>query len=856
MQRGLKDRTGTGDIAFDEVTVRPSLLTLRHRSHRGCKRSALWLMCVGASLCSLQGQTSSAIFIDASAPASDPVPARASLGTSTRPDGETFTINSQYLLLNGKPWLPVMGEFHYSRYPESEWETEILKMKASGVQIISTYVFWIHQEEVKGHFDWSGQRDLRHFVELCGKHGLYVYPRIGPWAHGEVRNGGLPDWVLKAGPTRQNDPVYLAEVQIFYSQIGEQLKRLLWKDGGPVIGIQLENEYRGVGPEAGAAHIEKLKQLAIAAGMDVPLYTVTGWDGAAVPLDAVLPVFGGYPAAPWERSYGQLPPSEIYMFRFHNRVAGDMSAMGGSGQNSAEAYRGTPFLTAEVGGGIEDTYVRRPVIKPDDIAAIAPVMLGSGANLLGFYMFHGGRNPGGRLSTLEESQRTGYPTDVPVKSYDFQAPISEFGVERESLDLLKLVNYFLNDFGSMLAPMQVYAPARVPANPADTSVARISARAQGDRAFLFFSNYVRGLAMAPRSNFQVHLKLPGGTMNVPTDPIQMPAEAYGIWPVNMDLGGYKLAYSTAQLFKLFKKAGDSYYFFFGISGISSEFAIETTRQPLFTSKGITTSLQDGFTYFRITNAAHQEELVLQQDRHTVHLIVMPRAQAEDLWNLDDSNLVLTDAQFFSDGDRLHLRKEGDPNFIFSVFGKDQHGMVEAAVPVERVGDGRFTQYQARVASVSLQITTPIQIQRPEARTSQQNGPPMGPNRQSAPLAPDDSDFGQAAVWRLVLPSHWADVLNDVFLDIDYRGDVARIYRGSGLLDDNFWNGTPWKVGLKELGVQTAGGDLQLKILPLPAGYRMYLEGGEARKGASKGNDIALKEVRLIPQYQLVLKLKQ
>ena len=76
------------------------------------------------------------------------------------------------------------------------------------MQIISTYIFWIHHEEVEGQFDWSGQRNLREFVQLCAKHGLCVYPRIGPWAHREVRNGGLPDWLLKKGPTRVNDPAY------------------------------------------------------------------------------------------------------------------------------------------------------------------------------------------------------------------------------------------------------------------------------------------------------------------------------------------------------------------------------------------------------------------------------------------------------------------------------------------------------------------------------------------------------------------------------------------------------------------------------------------------------------------------
>ena len=110
-----------------------------------------------------------------------------------------------------------------------------------------------------------------------------------------------------------------------------------------------------------------------------------------------------------------------------------------------------PYLTAEIGGGIEDTYHRRPVIAPDDIAAMVPVMLGSGVNLYGTYMFQGGENPDGIRTTLEESQATGYPNDLPIKSYDFQAPLGEFGEERTSLRRLKVFQYFLNDFGAELS---------------------------------------------------------------------------------------------------------------------------------------------------------------------------------------------------------------------------------------------------------------------------------------------------------------------------------------------------------------------------------------------------------------------
>src|ERR1700735_3902211 len=161
-----------------------------------------------------------------------------------------------------------------------------------------------------------------------------------------------------------------------------------------------------------------------------------------------------------------------------------------------------------MGGGNEDTYHRRPIIEPDDTAAMFPVMLGSGVNLYGTYMFQGGENPNGEFSTLQESQATGYPTDVPTKSYDFQAPLGEFGEERESLRKLKLVNYFLNDFGDQLAPMIPHPPSTLPKTPADLSVPRLSIRSSGERGFVFVNNYVRGAVMPSRPSFQLKISLP------------------------------------------------------------------------------------------------------------------------------------------------------------------------------------------------------------------------------------------------------------------------------------------------------------------------------------------------------------
>lgn len=738
-----------------------------------------------------------------------------------------------------------MGEFHFSRYPAAEWEHEILKMKAAGVEIVATYVIWIHHEQAKGVFDWSGQRDLRRFVQLCGKHGMYVYPRIGPWAHAEARNGGFPDWVVKAGPTRENNPQYLAEVQTFYAEIAKQLKGELWKDGGPVIGIQIENEYRARGPGKGDEHIRTLKQMAIADGLDVPLYTVTGWDGAAIPPESVLPVFGGYADAPWDDTAGPLPPNEVYEFRFNNRAAGNMGALGGRGQNAASSYRGTPFLTAEVGDGIEDTYFRRPVVSADDIAAIPTVMLGSGANLLGYYMFHGGRNPDADGITLNESQATGYPTDVPVKSYDFQAPLGEYGQESPSLRKLKLVHYFLHDFGAQLAPMQVHAPDRLPASSADASVPRVALRSLRDQGFVFFSNYVRNLRMEDRPGFQLVLALPSGTMRVPESPIRLPAASYGIWPVNLPLGNTTLRYSTAQPLKRMQVDGRQFFFFFGIPGIDPEFLLRTSTPVRAAVGAIQQRMVSAGVQVRITSPS--AEFVLA-DGTTVVLI--PEAEAENVWRVDDPDVLLKSVAYaISDGRRWTLESTGQPSIAFAVFGS--HKAPQTSGPALRiVGKSLlWTNYHVSLPPVSLNAqVSKTRDAGPSAPWKQ--GPAVPWRRHRIPIAPDEKAFAVAAIWRLTVPPVPAG-LADTFLRIRYQGDVARLYQGDHLLDDNFWNGLPWTIRLRELG-KTRGAALDLCVLPLPEKYPMFLEKASDLR-FHNGNALSLDGVQVIPQYRLQLK---
>ncbi len=477
------------------------------------------------------------------------------------PKGEEINVTSRYFTRNGKPWIGVMGEFHFSRYSRENWHRELAKMKAGGITIVSTYLFWIYHEEIEGKMDFGGDNDIRAFIEECKDVGLDVVIRIGPWAHGECRNGGFPDWLLKKDyKLRDNNEEYLAVVKKWYQSIYNEVKGLFYKDGGNIIAVQIENEFVD-----NAEHLAKLKEIAVECGFIAPIYTVTGWNsasGAKIPVDEVVPVFGGYCEAPWENHMNRLSPSPHYFF---NRMRND-SAIGTDliAKTKSDGwqlpYERYPFATCELGGGIEVTHHRRPIIKPMDIYAVSLVKLGDGNNLVGYYMYHGGTNKIGELSTFNETKATGYPNDYPILSYDFQAPLSEYGEVREQYGLLNMLHMFVNDFGEEFAPMIAVDSANsVEAD--DTNSLRYGMRTNGKSGFVFVNHYQRLTELADIENAVI------SAGNVEFPPIDVKGEVSFFMPFNMKMGDSVLEYATAQpLCKC-----DDTYFFAEIPNIKAEY---------------------------------------------------------------------------------------------------------------------------------------------------------------------------------------------------------------------------------------------------------------------------------------------
>ena len=618
------------------------------------------------------------------------------------------------LMIDGRRVCPVMGEVHYSRIPADEWPAEVRKMKEGGVTIIATYIFWNHVEEQEGIFRWDGQRNLRRFIEVCQQEQLPVVLRLGPFCHGEVRNGGIPDWVFTKGcKTRDENPVFLGLVERLYRQIFTQVQGLQWKDGGPVMAAQFDNEDRGRGE-----YLMALKQIATRIGFDLPFYTRTGWPELAtpVPFGEMLPLYGDYADGFWERSIEETAGNYYKAFNFKAFRSSTAIATEQLGEQKERLNKGDeqyPYFTCELGGGMMAAYHRRPYIYPEDAYSMALVKLGSGSNLLGYYMYHGGTNPEG-LTYLNETQRTiatNY-NDLPVKTYDFQAPLNEFGQKNPQYYMLRKLHLFMQDWGDVLAPMEASFPCKQDIEKGDDSFLRWAVRSKDGSGFIFVNNYERLQNLSAKKGVRLE------ACGVRLPQLTIPAGAICIFPVNIE--GIKFA--TAQL--IAKRDGKIY---------------------LEQIKGIPTTLAIGNKVLKNLKAKGPETPVYK------------------------NYYLLTSEQ----AGRLFLEEDAHP------------GIAIKAPIINKVKE----------AGALRPIT-------------------MGVNK--AAEEPLDEDFEHAAVYTIDLPEA---PVEGRLLNIDYRGDVARLYVNGQLIDDNFYYGRPFQYALWRLPKGCR--QLELRILPLQKDMPVY-----------------------------------
>lgn len=310
-------------------------------------------------------------FIDCTAPVvpAQPIP---NAPPVKAPNGDVLGITTRSYTLNGSPVFLSAGEIHPSRLPVSEWLPTLRKMKAGGLQAVSSYIFWLHVSQAQGQQDWSGSNNVTAFLNAASQAGLYVALRIGPWAHGEARNGGFPDWLQQTGvQLRTNNTAFLSYVREWYTGLAAQLKGQMFQDGGPVITVQLDNETPDV------SYLVALRELAVSCGILPPFFTKTAWPSPdqPVPPGSMLPLLGGYQDEFWGCSQQPSINSET-MFSNQSvyQAPGDI------------AY---PVLNVELGGGMASSAQRRIYLPSIVTGAAMHAALGSGVATIGMYMYAG-----------------------------------------------------------------------------------------------------------------------------------------------------------------------------------------------------------------------------------------------------------------------------------------------------------------------------------------------------------------------------------------------------------------------------------------------------------------------------------
>ena len=307
----------------------------------------------------------------------------------------TFKISGKSFEYDGKPVRILSGAIHYFRVVPEYWRDRLLKLKACGLNTVETYVAWNIHEPKPEQFCFEGMADIVRFLETAGELGLFAIVRPSPYICAEWEFGGMPPWLLADSDIRLRcyDKTWLEKVDRFYDALLPRLKPLLCTNGGPIIAMQVENEYGSYGNDK--KYLNYLKEGMVKRGIDVLLFTSDG------PMDEMLRG-GTLPDVYKTVNFGSRPEEAF--------------------QKLQEFQPDKPLMCTEFWNGWFDHWGEPHHTRDGkDAADILARMLKAGASV-NFYMFHGGTNFGFRNGANYQEGLA--PT---VTSYDYDSPVSESG---------------------------------------------------------------------------------------------------------------------------------------------------------------------------------------------------------------------------------------------------------------------------------------------------------------------------------------------------------------------------------------------------------------------------------------------
>ena len=340
--------------------------------------------------------------------------------------GGTFTVGDKTFLLNGKPFVVKAAELHYPRIPRPYWEHRIKMCKALGMNTVCLYVFWNIHEQQEGKFDFTGNNDVAEFCRLAQRNGLYVIVRPGPYVCAEWEMGGLPWWLLKKKDIRlrEPDPYFMERVKLFERKVGEQLASLTIQNGGPIIMVQVENEYGSYGENK--AYVSAIRDIVRQSGFDKVTLFQCDWASNFEKngLDDLV----------WTMNFGTGADIDQQFRRL------------------GELRPNAPQMCSEFWSGWFDKWGARHETRPAK-AMVEGIdeMLSKGISF-SLYMTHGGTSFGHWAG----ANSPGFAPDV--TSYDYDAPINEYGQAMPKYWDLRHTMEKYNDGGKLPAPPKAPMP--------------------------------------------------------------------------------------------------------------------------------------------------------------------------------------------------------------------------------------------------------------------------------------------------------------------------------------------------------------------------------------------------------------
>jgi beta-galactosidase len=330
-------------------------------------------------------------------------------GHAQAPDAKqphSFTVADGQFLLDGKPFQVISGSIHYTRIPRAYWRDRLRKARAMGLNTVETYAFWNEHEPTPGHFDFTGQNDIAEFIREAQQEGLYVILRPGPYACAEWEFGGYPSWLLRDPKmvVRSTYPGFMSAAQRYLTALGKQVAPLQVGYGGPILAVQVENEYGSYGDDH--AYMEQIHKADLGAGFTHSLlYTADGADELTKGTLPELPAAVNFGVGDAQRSFG------IY-----------------------DKFRpnGIHFNSEYWDGWFDHWGAKHETRSTEQQVSDLQWMLSHGYSI-NFYMFDGGTsfgwmngaNSNGANADGTTSKTANYEPDV--TSYDYDVPVAETG---------------------------------------------------------------------------------------------------------------------------------------------------------------------------------------------------------------------------------------------------------------------------------------------------------------------------------------------------------------------------------------------------------------------------------------------